>query len=434
MADNSFKSSNEEVEDIFSNSAKDDEYEDVYSSSKKNDLFDEISALIDDITDGNGVADDSVEESVSEDFSVKYNSAAQNRRRQEIQYENINDVYGDLSSDEPQKEKKKGGKGKKTVAVVLAIVLVLLSCVGFFGYQKIDKLLSMFNTEEELNDNNFVNAADLTKYPDQINVLLVGVDAREGETQSRSDTMMLVTLDNKNKEIKLTSFLRDSYVEIAGYNYWSKLNSAYFKGGIQTLSDTLELNFKVDVQYYALVDFEIFTTIVDKLGGINVDVTEKESYYTYHSGFVNVPVRIEAGEDVLLNGEQALWYSRIRYLDSDFKRTERQRKVITAIVEKATTKSFSELYALAETIIPMVKTNMSSNQIMSLGVAALKNKVYNYPIVQHQIPAEGTWSDRNIQGVGSSLVMDMDENIQLLHSFLSEKQSGKEESSSQTNQ
>ena len=110
------------------------------------------------------------------------------------------------------------------------------------------------------------------------------------------------------------------------------------------LSDTLELNFKVDIQYYALVDFEIFITIVDELGGINVDVTEKESYYTYHSGDVKVPVRIEAGEDVLLNGEQALWYSRIRYLDSDFQRTQRQRKVITAIVDKASTKSPKELY------------------------------------------------------------------------------------------
>ena len=125
---------------------------------------------------------------------------------------------------------------------------------------------------------------------------------------------------------------------------------------------------------------------------------------------------------MLLNGEQALWYSRIRYLDSDFHRTQRQRKVITAIVEKASKMSLTELYALAETIIPLVKTNMSSNQIMSLGLAAIKDKAYSYPIVQHQIPADGTWSDKTIQGVGASLVMDMEQNQQLLHSFLSEKQ------------
>ena len=418
MAVNRYNGSQDEFEDIFSNSSKDDVYEDIYSDSKHSDEFDELISSL----EGN------VEQASSDDFQqnyeVKYNSAVQNRRRQEIQYEDINDVYGDLSSDEPRRAKKKEEKHpvRNTIIAILCITLVGLSCIGIFGYKKIDKLLSSFNTDEQLAENMFINAADLTQYPDQINVLLVGIDARDGETDSRSDTMMLVTLDNANKEIKLTSFLRDSYVEIAGKNYWSKLNSAYFRGGIQMLSDTLELNFKVDIQYYALVDFEIFTTIVDTLGGINVDVTEKESHYTYNSGDVGVPVRIPSGKDVLLNGEEALWYSRIRYLDSDFQRTQRQRKVITAIVEKASTKSLTELYSLAEAIIPLIKTNMSSNQIMSLGLAAVKNKVYSYPIVQHQIPADGTWDNENIPGVGASLVMDLEENQELLHNFLSSKQ------------
>ncbi len=417
MADNQFSNSNDEFEDIFSNRNKSDEFEDIYSSSGKSDEFEDISSGSEDF-------ENEFSKEVEQAFQVKYNSAVENRRRQEIQYNNVSEVYGTLAADEPRRKKKEKKRHpiRNTIITLLCITLVGLSCVGIFGYQKINNLLSSFDTEEQLTDNAFMNAADLTKYPDQINVLLVGVDAREGEVDSRSDTMMLVTLDNKNKQVKLTSFLRDSFVEIAGRNYWSKLNSAYFRGGIQTLSDTLELNFKVDVQYYALVDFEIFTTIVDSIGGINVDVTEKESYYTYHSGKVNVPVRIEAGEDVLLNGEQALWYSRIRYLDSDFHRTQRQRKVITAIVEKASKMSITELYALAEKIIPLVKTNMSSNEIMSLGLAAVKNKVYSYPIVQHQIPADGTWSDKNIQGVGASLVMDIPLNQQLLHSFLSEKQ------------
>ncbi len=415
MADNQFKNSKDEFEDIFSNANKSEEYEDVFSSSGKAYDFEDISSST--------PVDDDFSKEVEEAFKVKYHSAVENRRRQEIQYDNINDVYGELASDPRSKSKeKKRHPVRNTIIAILCITIVGLSCVGIFGYQKIDALLSSFDTEEKLTDNAFVDAADLTQYPDQINVLLVGIDARESDEASRSDTMMLVTLDNKNKQIKLTSFLRDSFVEIAGRNYWSKLNSAYFVGGIQTLSDTLEMNFKVDIQYYALVDFEIFTTIVDSIGGINVDVTEKESYYTYHSGKVKVPVRIEAGENVLLNGEQALWYSRIRYLDSDFHRTQRQRKVITAIVEKASTMSLTELYSLAEKIIPLVKTNMSSNQIMSLGLAAVKNKAYNYPIIQHQIPADGTWSDKNIQGVGASLVMDMEQNQQLLHSFLSDKQ------------
>ena len=417
MADNRFNNSKDEFEDIYSNSSGNNEYKDVYSNSSNSDEFKKM------ISSYEGDIEQDAEITSHRDYNVKYNSAVQNRRRQEIQYDDINSVYGDLSSDGTDRKKKKRHPVRNTIIAILCISIVCVSCLGFFGYSKIDQLLSSFNTEEQLNENMFINAADLTQYPDQINVLLIGIDARDGETDSRSDTMMLVTLDNANKEIKLTSFLRDSYVEIAGRDSWSKLNSAYFRGGVQMLSDTLELNFKVDIQYYALVDFEIFITIVDELGGINVDVTEKESYYTYHSGDVKVPVRIEAGEDILLNGEEALWYSRIRYLDSDFQRTQRQRKVITAIVEKASTKNPTELYSLAEKVIPLIKTNMSSNQIMGLGLAALKNQAYNYPIVQHQVPADGTWENQNISGVGASLVMDINENQQLLHKFLAEKQS-----------
>ena len=355
----------------------------------------------------------------------------QNRRRQEIQYDDISDVYGDISSDTDsrKKKKKKSHPIRNAFLVFLCLVIVAVSCVGFYGYNTVDKLLSSFNTDEPLEENLYISSDELYSDADQINILLVGVDAREGDTDSRSDTMMLVTLDNKNGQIKLTSFLRDSYVEIAGRNRSSKLNSAYFRGGIQMLVDTLELNFGVEIPYYALVDFEIFTTIVDELGGINVDVTEKESYYTYHSGKVGVPVRIEAGEDVLLNGEQALWYSRIRYLDSDFMRTKRQRKVISAIVEKALTKEIPELLDLAEAVMPLVKTNLDSDKIMEIGIDAVMDKAWSYPIVQHQIPANKTWSSKTITGVGSCLVMDMEENRELFRSFLSEKQEVPEEES-----
>ena len=411
MADNLFNSSNDEFEDIYSNSSREDEFEDIYSNSND---------------DPN--CENDTEQPFSENFSVKYNSAIQNRRRQEIEYGDINDVYGDIASQNEKPKKKKKHPIRNTFIVLLCLTLIGVSCLGFYGYQTVDKLLSSFNTEEPLEENKYISSSELYSEDGLINVLLIGVDAREGESVSRSDTMMLVTLDTKNGQIKLTSFLRDSYVEIAGRGKKEKLNAAYFRGGVQMLVDTLELNFKIDIPYYVLVDFEIFTTLVDELGGINVDVTEKESHYTYNSGKIEVPVRIEAGEDVLLNGEQALWYSRIRYLDSDFMRTQRQRKVITAIVEKALTKSIPELISLAEVVIPLVKTNFTSDEIMSIGLDALKNQAYSYPIIQHQIPADGTWTSRNISGVGSSLVMDFDKNIQMLKEFLSEKQTVEAES------
>ena len=426
MADNRFN--NNDFEDIYSNTSKNDEFEDIFSNSSDEDFYEDVSSF-----SGKPARkqNEEFDEYYDGDFTVKYNSAVQNRRRQEIQYDDISDVYGDISSDTDsrKKKKKKSHPIRNAFLVFLCLVIVAVSCVGFYGYNTVDKLLSSFNTDEPLEENLYISSDELYSDADQINILLVGVDAREGDTDSRSDTMMLVTLDNKNGQIKLTSFLRDSYVEIAGRNRSSKLNSAYFRGGIQMLVDTLELNFGVEIPYYALVDFEIFTTIVDELGGINVDVTEKESYYTYHSGKVGVPVRIEAGEDVLLNGEQALWYSRIRYLDSDFMRTKRQRKVISAIVEKALTKEIPELLDLAEAVIPLVKTNLDSDKIMEIGIDAVMDKAWSYPIVQHQIPANKTWSSKTITGVGSCLVMDMEENRELFRSFLSEKQEVPEEES-----
>lgn len=423
MADNRFNNTNDEFEDIFSNSSKNDDFEDIYSNSVDADRYEDISSF-----SGNPQKNTpkDYDDYFNGDFTVKYNSAVQNRRRQEIQYDDVSEVYGDIASDSDRRRKDKKKKKKHPIRnafiVVLCIIIVGISCIGFYGYNTVDKLLSSFNTDEPLGENLYISDSELYSNEDQINILLVGVDAREGETDSRSDTMILVTLDNKNGQIKLTSFLRDSYVEIAGRNSSSKLNSAYFRGGIQMLVDTLELNFGVEIPYYALVDFEIFMTVVDELGGINVDVTEKESYYTYNSGSVGVPVRIEAGEDVLLNGQQALWYSRIRYLDSDFMRTQRQRKVITAIVDKALTKSIPELLSLAETVIPLVKTNLDSDTIMKIGIDAVLNQAYSYPIVQHQIPADKTWSNKTISGVGACLVMDMEENRELFRSFLEEKQ------------
>lgn len=410
MADNRFK--NDEFEDIFSNSSDADKYEDIYSSS---DYLEDVSSY----------SEKTEDEYFNDDFTVKYNSAVQNRRRQEIQYDDIGEVFSNMAPESRREQKKKNKKhhtARNAFLAFLCVVLVLVSCVGFYGFDTVKKLLSSFDTEEQISDNEYISENLLYTDKEQINVLLVGVDAREGETESRSDTMILVTLDNKNKEIKLTSFLRDTYVEIAGRNKKEKLNAAYFRGGAQTLIDTLEMNFKISIPYYVVVDFEIFTTIVDELGGVNVDVTAKESRYTKVTKTMDKILFIEAGEDVLLNGEQALWYARMRKLDSDFMRTQRQRKVISAIVDKAKKQDVNTLMSLAETIIPLVKTNLSANEMMKTGMSALLKQVYSYPIVQQQIPAEGTWSSKNISGVGSCLVMNGDENVQIMQDFLSKRQ------------
>ena len=346
----------------------------------------------------------------------------QNRRRQEYEYGDVSEMYADIIPEKKKKRKKKHHPVRNTVLVLLCISIAAVSCVGFYGYNTVNRLLSSFNTDEPLKDNEYIDDSELYRDSEQTNILLIGVDARESDVSSRSDTMMLLTIDNKNGQIKLTSFLRDSYVKIAGRKK-EKLNAAYFRGGIQGLVDTLELNFKVEIPYYMLVDFEIFTTVVDMLGGIEVEVTEKESAYskktpTDRGGYLP----LEAGENIHLNGTEALWYSRMRYLDSDFMRTQRQRKVITAIVEKAKLQKPRELLELAETIIPLIKTNITADEMKKLGVDAVLDKAYNYSIVQQQIPADETWSNKTISGVGACLVMDLDENAEILANFLRNKQ------------
>lgn len=414
MADNRFKNSGDDFEDIFSNSSKNDGFEDIFSSSS-DEGFEDISSY-------SPEAQKSPVSKIPESFEVKYNNSVQNRRRQEYEYGDVSEMYADIIPEKKKKRKKKHHPVRNTVLVLLCISIAAVSCVGFYGYNTVNRLLSSFNTDEPLKDNEYIDDSELYRDSEQTNILLIGVDARESDVSSRSDTMMLLTIDNKNGQIKLTSFLRDSYVKIAGRKK-EKLNAAYFRGGIQGLVDTLELNFKVEIPYYMLVDFEIFTTVVDMLGGIEVEVTEKESAYskktpTDRGGYLP----LEAGENIHLNGTEALWYSRMRYLDSDFMRTQRQRKVITAIVEKAKLQKPRELLELAETIIPLIKTNITADEMKKLGVDAVFDKAYNYSIVQQQIPADETWSNKRISGVGACLVMDLDENAEILANFLRNKQ------------
>ena len=413
MADNRFKNSGDDFEDIFSNSSKNDGFEDIFSSSSDKG-FEDISSY-------SPEAQKSPVSKIPESFEVKYNNSVQNRRRQEYEYGDVSEMYADIIPEKKKKRKKKHHPVRNTVLVLLCISIAAVSCVGFYGYNTVNRLLSSFNTDEPLKDNEYIDDSELYRDSEQTNILLVGVDARESDVSSRSDTMMLLTIDNKNGQIKLTSFLRDSYVQIAGRKK-EKLNAAYFRGGIQGLVDTLELNFKVEIPYYMLVDFEIFTTVVDMLGGIEVEVTEKESAYskktpTDRGGYLP----LEAGENIHLNGTEALWYSRMRYLDSDFMRTQRQRKVITAIVEKAKLQKPRELLELAETIIPLIKTNITADEMKKLGIDAVLDKAYNYSIVQQQIPADETWSNKTISGVGACLVMDLDENAEILANFLRNK-------------
>ena len=223
-----------------------------------------------------------------------------------------------------------------------------------------------------------------------INILLVGQD-RQSEKRARSDCMILVTVNKVKNTITFTSFLRDAYVQIPGYKA-HKLCHAFQYGGFSLLNETLWVNFGVRVDGNLEVDFERFEELIDLLGGVDIDLTQKEVDYMNASGKWS---ELHKGMNHL-DGEQALAYSRIKYIDSDYARTERQRTILLSLLNEYKSKSMVEMITLLEDILPLVTTNMEKDEIWSLA--------YNvFPIVAdatintQQIPAHGTFKAGNVR-------------------------------------
>lgn len=432
--DDVMSSSEEDDKDIKSSSFE-DEFEDIFSGKEK-----DKDAVYRDFTDEYFSNEPSVSQPSAarrpaapvekKPYSYNYSKASQEKARRVSQQRIYDDVIEeDISSGKQPREMKvkNGAKKKKSGGkIALIIILVVLIALGGItgaglGYAK--SLTKKVNYSP-LKENEYISSSEL-KHDDAVrNILLIGVDAREGEDaeKTRSDTMMLLSIDTNNKQLKLTSFLRDTYIEIPGYK-WKKLNAAQSRGGTQLLVDTLEYNYKIDIDNYMLVNFDMFITIIDSLGGIDVEVTEKEAKYINSKDHMTsveasaFPEDIQSGPSVHLTGAQALWYSRIRYLDSDFMRTQRQRKVITAIVNKAKSNP-ADVVGMLDDIMPMIKTDLSSDELMSLGMSA--PKYISYTIAQQQIPANNTYKSEKKNGE-SVLTINLDKNREILSDFIYNK-------------
>ncbi|MBQ7689373.1 MAG: LCP family protein [Clostridia bacterium] len=212
-----------------------------------------------------------------------------------------------------------------------------------------------------------------------INFLLMGIDATGGN----SDVIMMVTLNDNTKKIYLTSFMRDSYTYIQAPNgsSYAKVNAAYGNGGAACLVQTIENDYKIRIDHYVSVNFSSFSAIVDAIGGVSVPVKQYEAEAMGNLG--------TWGDNVKLNGEQALMYCRIRYCDSDgdVSRTRRQRQFINALIDRCKELSVSQLTDVVSMLMPYVKTDCSAGKIISLGTKALVNRWYEYETVSLTMPA-----------------------------------------------
>lgn len=245
-----------------------------------------------------------------------------------------------------------------------------------------------------------------------INIMLVGEDRRPGEGRQRSDSMILCCFNLNNNTLTLISFLRDSYVSIPGYSA-EKMNAAYAHGGFNLLDQTMALNFGVHVNANVGVDFSGFQSIIDMLGGVDISLTQAEAnwlnkYYDYG---------LSAGVQHL-NGEQALNYSRIRKLDWDAKRAERQRNVLTALINRYKSKSLTEMLSLASQILDAgyIYTDMTAKELTSY-VIQLLPMLSKATVNSQQIPAPNTYEDMSVGNLGDCKVMDLEINRQILYNI-----------------
>ncbi len=347
------------------------------------------------------------------------------------------------------KEQKKTSSAKRTALITLCIVLFVVLAVLIAALLYVDSLLSMVNRtdpnessdvlssseiEEILNQTDFSGTSvegegvewgdgdiePIPKNKDIINILLIGQDKRPGETRARSDSMILCTINKSTKTVTMSSFMRDMYVQIPGYQD-NRINVSYALGGIKLLNECIYKNFGVQIDGNVEIDFSGFRQVIDLLGGIKITLTQAEADYLNRRG--NWDIEDNAGEWSLvageneLNGSQALAYSRIRDVgNADFGRTNRQRVVLSVLLEKAKSMSVSQINGFLNQILPLLTTDLSNVEILSY-TAQILPMLSSLEVDTQQIPANGAYKFETIRGM-DIILPDLKANRDLLAAIM----------------
>ncbi|MBQ9680042.1 MAG: LCP family protein [Ruminococcus sp.] len=347
----------------------------------------------------------------------------------------VNKLYGSERRSAPKKRKNKG-LGRRIFVLVLSLIMLLVGSGLVFYYNVLDQM--NFKELEPLAPAPTSNTSETTTYSVQsggatllssdnvLNILLFGQDTpASAEDHGRSDTTILLSIDNVNKKLKLTSFQRDTYVSIPGYGD-NKINSAFTFGGERLSIDTIETNFGIKVDKYATVDFSSFRQVIEALGGVDIELTLEEIKY------INAQIDVNDQTDVTsflqydetkekqmmhLDGYQALWYARDRGEESlggnpdysfsgdDWDRTSRQRNLIQTIIKNLREDaSLTELVSIANKIGPLVTTNLKKGDITFL-VSNMMTYI-GYDMEEMSLPTLGHWRYGTTNDGQSVIVID----------------------------
>lgn len=318
---------------------------------------------------------------------------------------------------------KKKTKLQKSL-IILVSVLITVTVVGSATVVMVFKSISS-KIERDVIDRNYVKDTGLTpvkeeKEDDVINILLLGTDKYDSNVLTASDATMILTIDTINNKIKLCSIMRDTYLEVPGQDPCN-LNDVIIKGGPELTMKTINTNFNLQIDKFIQVNLNSLSKIIDILGGVEINVTDEE--IPYINGLIssidsnngtNNPMVTSSGLQTL-NGTQASAYSRIRSTSGrDYKRTQRQRDVLSSLYNKFTSASITQLAQLMNNILPLVSTNITDTEILSLISKVLTMQVE--AIEQARFPLDG--QHETVLTDMYHMIIDKDQTTNEIHKFI----------------
>lgn len=340
-----------------------------------------------------------------------------------------NSEYVDISSNtQVVKLYKKKGRVRRVLSFVLAIVFMISGAGMIYYYNALDSLNYKIQETEATKATEATGASGVDEFKTAVtdssllsnskvlNVMLFGEDNHSKGSTGRSDSMILASIDNNSKKVKLTSFQRDTYVYIPGHGY-GKINSSYSLGGASLSIRTIEANFGVKIDRYAVVDFTSFKKIIDTMGGITLSLDHDEVAYINWQMYINHQTNErhlleEKDGKIKLTGQQALWYARDRGYEGvqsgdDWDRTSRQRKLLETVFKDMKNASITQIIQMVSEVGPLVTTNLKKDEITGLVSHSLTYIKYN--VKQYTVPQDGLWTYYTDPVAGSCIqITDMD--------------------------